>query len=143
MPLTHTPSSHLRPTSPSGAQTSGMTRLSALSDLSPSICASLMIAAPHSASAIHHHGPQDTVVYARSGHGAIVTERGAKRQLMAPGDFALIPAWEAHQEVNEGTEECVWVIVRSGREGVVENLGGWGEEREMGDSKRGGEGVKG
>lgn len=85
-----------------------------------------MIAKPHSGSAIHHHGAQDTIVYAVSGHGAIVSEGGNKRQELAPGDFALIPAWAEHQEVNEGSEEVVWVITRSGGEPVVENLEGWG-----------------
>src|SRR2546429_7221295 len=35
----------------------------AITHLSPSICASLMTALPHSASAVHHHGAQDTIVY--------------------------------------------------------------------------------
>ena len=101
-----------------------MTRQAAIVDQS-SICATLMIAAPHSASAIHHHGAQDTIVYARSGNGTIVSEDGKKRQDLAPGDFALIPAWAEHREVNEGEEEVVWVITRSGRVPVVENLEGW------------------
>lgn len=35
----------------------------------------------------------DTIVYAVSGQGAIVSENGKKRQELAPGDFALIPAY--------------------------------------------------
>jgi uncharacterized RmlC-like cupin family protein len=35
----------------------------------------------------------DTIVYAVSGRGAIVSENGKKRQELAPGDFALIPAY--------------------------------------------------
>jgi uncharacterized RmlC-like cupin family protein len=99
----------------------------AITSLSPSICASLMTALPHSASAVHHHGPQDTVVYAASGYGSIVSEGGKKRQDLAPGDFALIPAYAEHQEVNDGVEEVVWVITRSGSEPVVVNLEGWGK----------------
>jgi len=86
-----------------------------------------MIAHPHTASAIHHHGAQDTIVYAVSGHGTVVSEGGRKRQQLGPGDFALIPAYAEHQEANEGDEEVRWVIVRSGREPVVENLEGWSE----------------
>jgi uncharacterized RmlC-like cupin family protein len=86
-----------------------------------------MTALPKSASAVHHHGPQDTIVYAASGHGAIVSEGGKKRQDLAPGDFALIPAYAEHQEVNDGDEDVVWVITRSGSEPVVENLEGWGK----------------
>ena len=47
---------------------------------------------------------------------------------MKPGDWALIPAYAEHQEVNETDEEAVWVIVRApGGLPVVENLEKWGE----------------
>ena len=84
-----------------------------------------MLARPHTASAIHHHGEQDTVVYATSGHGTIVSEGGKKRQALRPGDFALIPAFAEHQEVNDSEEDLVWIITRSGRNPIVENLEGW------------------
>ena len=108
---------------------------SAIVDISPSICGTLMRAHPHSASAIHHHGSQDTVVYAVSGHGSLVSSSGTTksgpfgdvRQDLKPGDWALIPAYREHQEVNDGEDEVVWVIVRA-PEGVpvVENLEAWG-----------------
>ena len=85
-----------------------------------------MIAKPHSASDIHHHGDQDTIVYAAKGRGTVVSEGGKKRQDLAPGDFALIPAYAEHQEVNDGEEEVVWIITRSGRTPEVVNLEGWG-----------------
>jgi len=95
-----------------------------------------MRAQPHSASAVHHHGTQDTIVYAVSGYGSLVSSSGTGgegpfgdvRQDLKPGDWALIPAYREHQEVNDGDVEAVWVIVRA-PEGVpvVENLGGWGE----------------
>lgn len=103
-----------------------MIRQNALTDVSDSICASLMIAKPHSASAVHHHGPQDTVVYAVKGHGTVISDGGRKRQDMAPGDFCLIPAYAEHQEANDGDEEVTWSIVRSGRTPYVVNLEGWG-----------------
>lgn len=59
--------------SSSTGQTDGMIRQGAIIGRSASICGSLMTATPHSASAIHHHGGQDTIVYAVSGRGAIVT----------------------------------------------------------------------
>ncbi len=111
----------------SGGQTEGMIRQNALVNLTDGICASRMIAKPHSGSAVHHHGEQDTVVFAFSGHGTIVSEGGKKKQQLAPGDYALIPAWAEHQEVNEGDEDVVWCIVRSGREPTVVNLEGWGK----------------
>ncbi|KAL2040264.1 hypothetical protein N7G274_007167 [Stereocaulon virgatum] len=108
-------------------QTKGMTRQGAIIDKSDKICASVMIAKPHSASAIHHHGEQDTVVYCLRGRGAVVSEGGKKRQMLEKGDFALIPAHAEHQEVNEGDEEVEWIITRSGRVPIVENLDDWGK----------------
>jgi uncharacterized RmlC-like cupin family protein len=69
----------------------------------------------------------DTIVYATKGHGAIVSSNGEKRQELAPGDFALIPAYAEHQEVNDGDEEVAWIITRGGRNPVVHNLEGWGK----------------
>ncbi|KAI0188886.1 RmlC-like cupin domain-containing protein [Xylaria flabelliformis] len=114
--------------SPSGGQTEGMIRSNAIVDKCDGICASSMLAKPHTASAVHHHGAQDTVVYAVSGRGAIVTEGGNKRIELEPGDYALIPAFMEHQEVNDGDEDVIWTIVRSGRVPEVVNLTGWGGE---------------
>jgi len=112
---------------PSHGQTEGMIRMGAIADLCPTLCANVMIAKPHSASAVHHHGEQDTIVYAAKGLGTVVSEGGKKKQVLRPGDFALIPAFAEHQEVNEGEEEVTWIITRSGKTPIVENLGGWGE----------------
>ena len=86
-----------------------------------------MTAKPHSGSGIHHHGEQDTIVYAVRGYGTIVSEGGNKRQDLKPGDFALIPAFAEHQEVNDGDEEVEWIITRSGTKPIVQNLEGWGK----------------
>jgi len=108
-----------------------------------------MKAPPHSHSAVHHHAEQggcqshcrvrvthrrlnvstlDTIVYGVAGRGAIVYgPGGANRVEMAPGDWAIIPAFAEHQEVNEGDEEVVWAIVRSGGVPAVVNLDGWGQ----------------
>jgi len=67
----------------------------------------------------------DTIVYAASGHGTIVSEGGKKRQDLEPGDFALIPAYCEHQEVNDSDADIVWVITRGGRNPIVQNLEGW------------------
>jgi uncharacterized RmlC-like cupin family protein len=71
-------------------------------------------------------------VYAVSGHGTVVSENATKRQDLSPGDFALIPAWAEHQEINDGDEEVTWIITRSGGTPVVVNLEGWagGEKKE-------------
>lgn len=111
----------------SGGQTEGMIRQNTLVNVAECICASRMIAKPHTASAIHHHAEEDTVVFAFSGHGTIVSDGGKKKQQLQPGDYALIPAWAEHQEVNESDEDVVWCIVRNGKEPKVVNLpDGWG-----------------
>ena len=71
-----TPASAVSDTST--GQTQGMIRQSAIVDISPHMCGTLMRAQPRSGSAVHHHGEQDTVVYAVSGEGAIVSEGGKK-----------------------------------------------------------------
>jgi hypothetical protein len=55
---------------------------SAIVKMSSSICGTLMRAQPHSASSVHHHGEQDTVVYAVSGLGSLVSEGGKKVRLI-------------------------------------------------------------
>ncbi|KAF2483922.1 RmlC-like cupin domain-containing protein [Neohortaea acidophila] len=125
-PVLHTPATTLG-SSASGAQTDGMLRQNALVNVCDTICASRMIAKPHTASAIHHHADEDTVVFAFSGRGTIVSDGGKKKVTLEPGDYALIPAWAEHQEVNESDEDVVWCIVRNGKEPKVVNLeGGWG-----------------
>lgn len=101
-----------------------------------------MIAYPHTSSDIHHHGEEsksplqraplsttpdivDTIIYAARGHGSVISEGGRTKQDLAPGDFAFIPAFTEHKEVNDGDEECFFVIVRSGRSPITENLSGW------------------
>lgn len=56
----------------------------------------------------------------------MVSEGGKKKHVLEKGDFALIPAHAVHQEINDGDEEVEWIITRSGRVPVIENLEGWG-----------------
>lgn len=109
----------------SGGQTEGMIRQNALVDVTDNICASRMIAKPHSASAIHHHGDQNTIIFSHAGVGTVVSEGGRKRQVLHPGDYALIPAYAEHQEVNDSDEDVVWCIVRSGASPCVVNVDDW------------------
>ena len=66
-----------------------------------------MPANPRTSSSIHHHGEQDTVVYAASSHRAIVSGSGKKRQQLGLGDIALIPASVEHQEVNDSDKDVL------------------------------------
>ncbi|EOD52849.1 putative cupin domain-containing protein [Neofusicoccum parvum UCRNP2] len=126
----------------SGAQTEGMIRMNAITNMSDQLCGTLMVAKPRTSSAVHHHGAEDTIVYCVSGNGTVVSDNGQTRQALAPGDFALIPAFAQHQEVNDGDTDCVWVITRGGRNPIVVNLDGWGQElrRKSDASRRGSEG---
>lgn len=67
----------------------------------------------------------DTIIYAVRGHGSVISEGGKTRQELAPGDFAFIPAFTEHKEVNDSDETCFFVICRSGRAPITENLPGW------------------
>jgi len=56
----------------------------------------------------------------------------ARRNPLAPGDFAVIPPWTEHQMVNEGGAEdgdVVWLVVRSGEAPVEVDLVDWGGDR--------------
>lgn len=88
-----------------------MIRQSAIVELIPAqqIVGTLMRAQAHSSSAVHHHGGQDTIVYAVSGRGAVVSDHGKQRDELEPGDWALIPRGREHQEVNDGDEEVCFV----------------------------------
>ncbi|QIW98145.1 hypothetical protein AMS68_003663 [Peltaster fructicola] len=111
----------------SGGQTGGMIRQNAFVDVADNICGLRMIAKPHSSSDVHHHGDQNTIIFAHSGVGIVVSEGGNKRVTLHPGDFAFIPAYAEHQEVNESDEDIVWSIVRSGGSPCTVNIDGWGK----------------
>lgn len=87
-----------------------------------------MTAQPHTASDIHHHASQDTIIYGVRGRGAIETDNGKTRQEVGPGDWAIIPAGVEHREMNDGDEEVIWVIVRGGRQAEVINVDGWSKD---------------
>ncbi|KAL1643125.1 hypothetical protein SLS58_005094 [Diplodia intermedia] len=94
----------------SGAQTEGMIRMNGIADMSDQICGT------------------NTIIYAVSGHASIVSDNGRTRHALGPGDFALVPAFAQHQEVNDGDADAVWVVARGGRAPVVVDLDGWGQE---------------
>ncbi|KAI1357292.1 cupin domain-containing protein [Xylaria arbuscula] len=106
---------------------SPMTRQGAIIGKSDRMCATVMRAKPHCSSAVHHHGEQETIIYAASGKGILVTNKSdkLKRHELSPGDFAFVPPWTEHQELNETDEDVVWILIRSGPEPVVVWLEGW------------------
>ena len=69
----------------------------------------------------------ETIIYAASGKGILVTNKSDRlqRHELSAGDFAFVPPWTEHQELNETDEDVVWILIRSGPEPVVVWLEGW------------------
>jgi len=108
-------------------QTEGMWRQAAVSHAlvgAEALWAGVMLAEPGSASSVHHHGPQETVVYVLSGPSRVRWGTRLEQQVdLEPGDFVFIPPYMPHQEINPSSDEPArWVVVRSGGEAVVVNL---------------------
>lgn len=80
----------------------------------------------------------ETIIYAASGRGVLVTNTGGgedqlKRHELSAGDFAFIPPWTEHQEINETDEDVVWILIRGGPEPIVVYLTGWDGDRAKAD----------
>lgn len=108
-------------------QTAGMRRQAAVSHAlvgSEALWAGVMLAEPGTASSVHHHGPQETVVYVLSGPSRVRWGSRLEHEVdLEPGDFVFIPPYTPHQEINPSSDEPArWVVVRSGGEAVVVNL---------------------
>jgi uncharacterized RmlC-like cupin family protein len=108
-------------------QTAGMHRLAAVSHIlveSKSLWAGVLLAEPGTASAVHHHGPVETVVFVLSGRSRLRWGSRLEHEVdLEPGDFVFIPPYVAHQEINPSPDQPTqWVVVRSGHEAVIVNL---------------------
>ncbi|TGJ75343.1 hypothetical protein E0Z10_g11003 [Xylaria hypoxylon] len=117
---------------------SPMIRQGAIVGKSDRMCATVMRAKPHCSSAVHHHGEQETIIFASSGKGILVTNTGdgeeqLKRHELSAGDFVFIPPWTEHQEINETDEDVVWILIRSGGEPIVSYLTGWDGDQAKAD----------
>ncbi len=127
----HQPLRHIRGaglTSDTG-QTSGMTRLEAISGASvgsSKVWMGQTHVGPLTSSGDHHHGDTETAIYVVSGHPVFVfAENGAEVRLeTGPGDYVFVPPFTPHREENPGETEAVVVIARSSQEAVVVNLPG-------------------
>jgi uncharacterized RmlC-like cupin family protein len=110
------------------AQTSGMTRLAALSGATVGSRAMWMgqtHMAPGVASGPHHHGASETGIYVVSGHPEFVYKEGDRevRLRTKAGDYVYVPPFVHHLESNvHSGEEAVVVIARTTQEAIVENL---------------------
>ena len=107
-------------------QTPGMQRMAAISQQlagSVGIWAGVTVVEAHVASAKHHHGELETVIYVVSGHGQIRWGDNLEySEQVEPGDFIYVPPFIPHQEINPSDEPSQWVIVRNSQEPIVVNL---------------------
>ncbi|KAK4141326.1 uncharacterized protein C8A04DRAFT_14169 [Dichotomopilus funicola] len=116
-----------------GTTTTGVKVISrhAVVNMTDSMCTSVLVVKPGSSTSVRHHGEQETIIYAVSGKGSLLSQpRGDKeepeRHELGPGDFAFVPAWTEHQISNDSTVDFHLVIVRNGGSPVEVHLTGWG-----------------
>jgi uncharacterized RmlC-like cupin family protein len=121
---------HIRGDALSGdtAQTSGMTRLEAISGATVG-SEKLWMGRTHVGAGVssgdHHHGEAETAIYIVSGNPTFVFAEGERevRVDTEPGDYIFVPPWVPHREENPSPDvEAVVVIARSTQEGIVVNL---------------------
>src|SRR3954452_24980058 len=112
----------------STAQTSGMTRLEAISGRtvgSEKLWMGETHVAPATNSGDHHHGEAETAIYVVSGRPRFVFAEGDGEVVIEtkPGDYVFVPPYVPHREENASADEpAVVVIARSTQDGIVVNL---------------------
>lgn len=79
---------------------------------------------PGSVSAVHHHGPSETIAFVLSGVARFASGPKLAHVVDATaGDFVFIPAHEIHVESNPSDDETLRVLlVRSAPRQVVVNV---------------------
>ncbi len=127
----HRPLRHIRADELTGdtGQTSGMTRLEALSAKtvgSRRVWMGQTHVAPRTSCGAQHHGDSKTAIHMLRGHPVFVfAEDGEEVRLeTGPGDYVFVPPHTPHREENPTDEEAVVVIARSSQEAIVVNLPG-------------------
>ena len=110
------------------AQTSGMTRLEAISSKtvgSEKLWMGETHVAPATNSADHHHGEAETAIYVVSGRPRFVFLEDGREKILqtSPGDYIFVPPYTPHREENPSPDTpAVVVIARSTQEAIVVNL---------------------
>jgi uncharacterized RmlC-like cupin family protein len=108
-------------------QTPGLLRAVAFDGRNPDaahLSGFLSTVRPGAATAAHHHGDQETILYVLDGVARYRWGDELEHVVEAgPGSFVFIPSRIVHQEINASTEEpTTWVVVRSGKDPIVVNL---------------------
>jgi uncharacterized RmlC-like cupin family protein len=108
------------------SQTPGSLRLAAVTPalgIPSSLWGGTFLVEPGARTAIHHHGPQETIAYILEGESLVRWgDQGEHQQLARAGDFLHVPAYLLHQEINPSPKAPFrWVVIRSTPEPIVEN----------------------
>lgn len=108
-------------------QTSGMTRAAAITLATAGaskLWAGTVVVEPNVATAAHHHGELETVLYIVKGRARFRWGQNLEFvEEAGPGDFIFVPPFLPHQEINAQPDEPVEaVVVRSGQDPIVVNL---------------------
>ncbi|KAF5665155.1 hypothetical protein FHETE_6771 [Fusarium heterosporum] len=94
------------------------------------MCVSVLTTRPHSESTVRHNSEQDTIIYAVSGSGVLVVNEAVNSELkyhdLAPGDFAVVPAWVEHQFKNDTDGDVQWLVIQNGPAPIRADLTEWG-----------------
>jgi uncharacterized RmlC-like cupin family protein len=109
------------------AQTPGSLRLAAISrdhGISTGLWGGTFLVEPGARTGIHHHGEQETIVYALEGDALVRWgEQGESEATVRAGDFLHVPAFTPHMEINLSDQKPFrWIVVRSTPEPIVVNL---------------------
>ncbi|WP_406172321.1 cupin domain-containing protein [Streptomyces sp. NBC_00996] len=107
----------------SGPPTPGMDRQEAFT--TDGMWSGLVHTEPGMASAWHHHGEYDTVVYVLT--GALRMEfgpDGSSSVEAGPGDFVCVPKGVVHRESNPSAEPAEAIVVRAGHGESTFNVAG-------------------
>src|SRR5574341_988524 len=113
---------------PNTAQTPGMDRKAAINYArvgAQKLWAGTVSIKPNAKTGAHHHGELESIIYVVRGRARM--RWGERLEFTAeagPGDFIYVPPFVPHQEINASRDEILsCVLVRSGQEPVVVNLG--------------------
>ncbi|HEV8065367.1 MAG TPA: cupin domain-containing protein [Acidimicrobiales bacterium] len=103
--------------------TAGMIRERAID--ADGLWAGLVRTAPGAASAWHHHGDHETVIYVARGSLRMESGTGGLDVLAAAaGDFLHVPKGSIHRESNDGDEESHLIVLRAGHGAPTINVDG-------------------
>jgi uncharacterized RmlC-like cupin family protein len=117
--LTHVAGDHLEESD----HTPGMLRRKAVQ--TADLWSGTAVTEPGAASAWHHHGAHESILYLARGSLRMEFGPGGASSFDATaGDFVHVPPWAVHRETNPGDEASLLVVVRTGSGEPTTNVAG-------------------